>query len=219
MIKKVFFLLFITLFMALQPVSAGEPEEKSGFFRWAVVKTGTGGNKKNVVPLTTKDINFLSPSEQPGLFFCPLKNSYLYLLLSGPGDSLTLLFPGSYNNFARGYETFEQDIETAVHLKQSGRYELHVLVSASRLKELEVLLDRYGKLKGTGTKEVKDKLGSDVLFLIKKLKRTFYFSTRKQTLFTGEAGSNRVEQNKIEQHTRRIDFEDFYFELYIIEKK
>lgn len=216
-------LLFI-LITGLQFMSVQAQEGKTGFFRWAFVRVD---EKSQVSQVEKSEIPAANSGDRMEFYFRPMKNAYLYLLLCGPDNSVQLLFPASFGDFNSYYETFEQTIPAVEIPGQPGKYELHVIVTSSRHEKLEELLNRYNKFDviddidphGKMDGEEKNELGNQILSLVKKIKRSFYFDTEKQVLFTDKAAPVRTGEEKIAEFINKIEFKDLYVKLYTIKKE
>lgn len=198
-------------------LTAQSRKDSGGSFRWAFLQLNDG-EEVTVISENNESRSRLRRNSDYRFFFRPLKSAYLYILLLGPNDEVKLLFPSSFKDFSRRYETFEREIPEQKgwrHLFTSeGPYEMHVLVADSRLTELEKSLTRFNKLKSS---EERLLVKSEILFTIKKLKRKQYFpdSVKREPVF--EAGVIRSAEQQLEQYAERIDFKGLYGEVYYIE--
>lgn len=206
-------------------LNAGEEKSKKGSFRWAFVLEDEEHTVSSIEEHVTgkKEITASLLNTKLHIYFCPVKNAYLYLLLDGPGDNLTILFPAGFDIFSTfEYETSRNTLQLLETVKQPGKYKLHIIAAASRQTELEKLLEKYKKLEKKNTRgSANERKGfkKELLFLIQKLKRTSDLKTNKELVFTGEAGTVRIENDIFTPFITKIEFEDLYFELYTFEKK
>lgn len=210
-------LFLLIAIISVVPMTMSGQTNGGGSFRMAFLQMN-GESDVKVISNNRENRNVISRNMDYKLFFRPLKSAYLYIVLLGPNDELKLLFPSSFKDFSRRYETFVRHIPEDLDWQQlfagQGEYQLHILVSDNRLIDLEKLLTDYAKLTKSEDRLL---LKSNLLFTIKKLKRKHYFpeSIKREPVF--EAGVIRSGDQKLEQYAERVDFKGLYGEVYYIE--
>ena len=151
-----------------------EKNKKLTVFRWALINT------KNIVKaVDCNDIVKISPNDKYKLFFQPVKNSYIYLYLFNSSKNLYCLFPKNPDDFKniRDKSYYNKDFMIPLDKEyfnfgeKSGKENIFILASNTRLKKLENLTARFLKLKpgNTISKIKKDETKQSIVHEIKKM--------------------------------------------------
>ncbi|MBN2440000.1 MAG: DUF4384 domain-containing protein [Spirochaetales bacterium] len=173
--KKSFLSAFIIFILLNVPLLFPDQREKAALiFQYAFLfkkSDGTGG----VVNPNEQFID-LKTGDNIKIYLKPTTSAYIYLYLHNSEGILSLIFPQNFTFFSGKYKVgtpyFLPSEEKWYRLKDpSGIEEFHLIVSKVRLKELELLSNRYFSLKNNKAKE--DNISDaqqDILDTIKDLK-------------------------------------------------
>jgi len=107
----------------------------------------TYGDDNTIQPLDLS-VDNQEVKEPPLVYFKPLKNAYLYLLLFYGNTEMTVLFPGTNGNFPWDYQFKkfflpQQDNNWQSWLKSPGQYTLCVFISSQQEPAIARLMSRY----------------------------------------------------------------------------
>lgn len=221
--KRIFFRICIcSIFFLLTSTILFADDQKYGRFRRAFINVDSTGA---LTPVKREDVGEIMKDGEFMMFFRPLRDSYLYFLLFGPGGRVEVLFPATFDLFEVNYETFEHWIpgemswESLVKLK--GEYEIHIIVAEKRLIGLEALILLYNRVK-----EKKDsalerlKTRVDILAEIRRLKRSFrLIAARPKRDFVDEAGTRRSGKRLLIEEAESISFKKLFSEVYFIKNE
>jgi hypothetical protein len=210
--KLVLLVLFLTVFFIAPFLLAAEA--KKGHFYWAFVRVD---ENENSVPVTEEQTTGEISKHELKIFFQPMVHAYLYLLLFGPEENLTLVFPDNFNDFNKCYDTFKRMITVITPRAMPGDYELHILVSADRLKTLEEMLNKYSNRELLLKK--KRKYNNGLLALIQKIKRDSRLPSISQAKFNSEGSVNRIEEGILNKYVKKYEFKGLYTKIYQFKKK
>lgn len=132
-----------------------DEEEKDGRFDFYIY-TITEDNL--IIPFPPALMDQVLLDQPPFIYFECLKNAYLYLLLFSPENKkMTVLFPGPERNFPGNYQFTRYFLPKGAnwepYLQSPGQYTLYFIISTSRMKTVEQLLDRYTGCSKSGQKD------------------------------------------------------------------
>lgn len=223
--KRLFFIqfLFVLSFILFTDtfLAAETADDKPGSFRRAFIQIDDNGN---ISPVEQEIISQKVLKTNYQVFFRPMRDAYLYVLLFGPGDDLVILFPGSFTVFEKAYETFSKYIpenDSLLHvLKNPGKYELHFLVAENRLVRLEKLIGDYRSImKKKNSYYPGLKIRKDIQYEIRRIKRKHFLPDRIKIKLVKEAGTRRRDDEIIIKTAESISFEDLYAEIFFLENE
>jgi len=121
-------------------------------FRWGVqVKNSTG---------VSRFVEMNQPLEiQTGdtfrFYICPIRGAYIYLIYFGSDNSVTSVFPLSFNNFevnsGIGVSVPSSETNWLFFDGDSGEEQFHLLALSARSANLERLITEYNRISNNGT--------------------------------------------------------------------
>lgn len=132
----------------------------------------------------TDKINISELKNKLHIFFKPQKRVFLYLLLSGPESSFTLLFPDAFSAFTgKSYIENEYILPADGDWKkfagEPGEYLLYFIVSKSRLKNLEKTIMQYQQNRDKDSESDLPQLHMKIQAEINRVLRDWFFSDNK----------------------------------------
>lgn len=155
-------------------------------------------------------------------FFQPLKNAYIYLFKITEDSNITILFPGTFDQFRKKYFSFKHflpvKLSTENPEKSSGNFSLHLVISNKRLTKVEELVREYRAL-SSGQSDARKTIGYEILIEVRRIKREFAFEKIiEEPVYI--AGTFRSENDQmIEEAAIKIKFDYIYTKVFEFESR
>lgn len=193
-------------------------EEELGCFRWFLFYVE--GNM-TLCPVETDQLDFSVLQKNLRFYFQPVNKAFLYVLLIGKEDTLSLIFPPSFDYFTNHYESVEQIIpeggDWSSFKKKPGKYELSFLVAQEPLLNLEKLLKEYfiaGKQTSSSKQQkiLKEKILSELAFI----KTESLLQSNNSEEFIQVNGTFRTYE-ELYKNIKNVTFKDLFTKKYTLE--
>ncbi|MBN1699457.1 MAG: DUF4384 domain-containing protein [Spirochaetales bacterium] len=140
----VIFIFSASICFSEQGVGAGK-----AVFRYAFLASDNEGNAATID--YRQRITDMQTGERIRVYMEPVTSVYIYLVHVSSGGELSLLFPAAFGFFSEDYETgatyyLPSEDRWYILKDPPGIEEFHLIVSTTRLPDLESLLDDYLEL-------------------------------------------------------------------------
>ena len=226
--KSIILILLLAIAVAVATVfsflstagTAGEEEE--GRFRYVLA---VFDDKGKVIPVTQKQISGDMMKYGIRIFFQPVNNACLYILLIEKNRGITLIFPDSAP--AEFYKTPDNYAEYNIPRKQSltdfiregWEYQLHVIFSTKRLKTLEKELNDFLKINEHTAGESPAAAGKKIIYKIEKtLQGILMHADTAPGKQTPKMGTERSAETSLKPYAEEYYFRSSVYEIYSIKK-
>jgi len=162
-----------------RPVAAEQKEGDKLVFRWAFLFR----DKAKTISVIdhTQPVTLLKPGDTFKIFLQPVKNTHIYLFLYDAEEDFYLLFPKAFGESTLEEEHYYLPDDTNWYFIKEGEgtEKFYLVVSETRLSEIENLYDEYITL--TGGKASPEKIFAAKQKVIERIE----YLMKQETVFTG----------------------------------